>query len=58
MRGAMAALNRRVLLALCASVVALPAHLLRAAEPAPNNDELVVVDGWLLKRSDLRQLGL
>ena len=54
----MASLGRRALLGLCACFVVMRAHVPRAAELVATDDEFVIVHGWILKRSDLKQLDL
>lgn len=52
----MIAFERRAVLRFCACFVSLIA-LSPSAAGLPDDDELIIVRGWMLKKSDLRTLG-
>jgi len=52
----MVSLGRRALLALGACFLAMRVHGARAAEPVAGDEGLVILHGWVLKKSDLKQL--
>jgi hypothetical protein len=52
----MITLERRAVLGFCACLVA-PIALLAVATRLPDDDDVIIVRGWILKRSDLRKLG-
>ncbi|MGH6918011.1 MAG: hypothetical protein ACREJ0_09940 [Geminicoccaceae bacterium] len=52
----MIALQRRAVLRCCACFVSLIA-LVPGITRLPDDDDVIIVRGWLLKKSDLRKLG-
>ena len=54
----MALLGRRALLVLGVCFMAVKAHGARSAQPMPDDDGFVILHGWILRKSDLKQLDL
>jgi hypothetical protein len=52
----MITLKRRAVLGFCACLVS-PIALLPVATRLPDDNDVIIVRGWILKKSDLRKLG-
>jgi hypothetical protein len=53
----MITLKRRAVLAFCACLVSPIALYLSVATRLPDDNAVIIVRGWVLKKSDLRKLG-